>query len=312
MSGQASDDELREMALNRGLRLIKSRRRKPGTGDFGKFGLTDGEGNKLFGFGADGLEASGQDIEAYLRAGSLKTWARSAESTPKRAPPANRSSSPSEGISERAARAGKARKAGSRAERSAAATATAKGEMAATSGKAQARSAKVRRAGARERSPSATPRKTSSTGKSEEETLIFRTAKPSDAGEIARFLSRLGIEVLGGAGAIAGFRGTKGSVRIARRGPVVGCIAWCLVATLQRGTIGRISLLLVDERHRRHGIGRKLLEDAAEALADRGCKFVEVLSDIEIRNSHGFLRSCGFEQTSYRFLRSIEAPPKTS
>ena len=33
-------DTLREMAANRGLKLVSSRRRKPG-GDFGKYGLKD-------------------------------------------------------------------------------------------------------------------------------------------------------------------------------------------------------------------------------------------------------------------------------
>jgi len=33
-------DALREIAGNRGLRLVRSRRRKPGAGDYGKLGVT--------------------------------------------------------------------------------------------------------------------------------------------------------------------------------------------------------------------------------------------------------------------------------
>ena len=45
------DDALREMAANRGCKLVKSRRRKPG-GDFGRYGLKDAKsGNEVLGFG---------------------------------------------------------------------------------------------------------------------------------------------------------------------------------------------------------------------------------------------------------------------
>ena len=69
------------MAQHHGLKLVKSRRRKPGTGDFGMFGLTDEEGTPLLGIGNDGLTANAGDIEAYLRAGAAKTWQQSAAIT---------------------------------------------------------------------------------------------------------------------------------------------------------------------------------------------------------------------------------------
>lgn len=82
-----ADDALRESARHRGLKLVRSRRRKPG-GDFGKFGLTDAAGKKLFGFGADGLTASAEDIQAYLRGAMRSDWQEAAKGLPKRkAPP---------------------------------------------------------------------------------------------------------------------------------------------------------------------------------------------------------------------------------
>ena len=69
-----ADDALREMAANRGCRLRKSRRRKPG-GDHGRYGLIDAKsGKQVFGFGDKGLTATAEDIEAFLRGGAAKDW----------------------------------------------------------------------------------------------------------------------------------------------------------------------------------------------------------------------------------------------
>lgn len=77
------DDELRESARNRGLKLIKSRRRKAG-GDFGKYGLTDAEGKELLGFGKRGLTASAEEVEDYLRGAMRSDWKEAAKGLPKR------------------------------------------------------------------------------------------------------------------------------------------------------------------------------------------------------------------------------------
>jgi N-acetylglutamate synthase-like GNAT family acetyltransferase len=71
------DQMLRAMAAHRGLRLVKSRRRKPG-GDFGRYGLTDAKtGQDCFGIGKSGLEATAEEIENYLRRGAKADWKRS-------------------------------------------------------------------------------------------------------------------------------------------------------------------------------------------------------------------------------------------
>ncbi|HEX8216860.1 MAG TPA: hypothetical protein VF577_05290, partial [Allosphingosinicella sp.] len=73
----ARDEMLKAMAAHRGLRLAKSRRRKPG-GDFGRYGLTDAKtGQDCFGIGKDGFEASADEIEDYLRRGAKADWKRS-------------------------------------------------------------------------------------------------------------------------------------------------------------------------------------------------------------------------------------------
>lgn len=81
---EISDDQLREMAQHRGLKLVKSRRRKSGTGDYGKYGLTDVAGKALLGIDGGGLTASTEDIQEYLRRSELSTWKQSAETAPDR------------------------------------------------------------------------------------------------------------------------------------------------------------------------------------------------------------------------------------
>ena len=91
------DKMLREMAENRGLRLVKSRRRKPG-GDFGRYGLKDASGKEAFGFGENGLTATPEEIEAHLREFMVADWKtslKSAASAPNRQEkPARKASKP--------------------------------------------------------------------------------------------------------------------------------------------------------------------------------------------------------------------------
>jgi mannose-6-phosphate isomerase-like protein (cupin superfamily) len=72
-------EQLREMAVHRGLRLVTSRRRKPG-GDHGRYGLKDPSGAAVFGIGEDGLTATAEEIEAHLRSAVRDTWGKSAGS----------------------------------------------------------------------------------------------------------------------------------------------------------------------------------------------------------------------------------------
>jgi hypothetical protein len=71
------DVRLREMARNHGFRLVKSRRRKAG-GDHGRYGLVDAAHEKhCFGFGKDGLTATAEEVEDYLRERTQDEWKRS-------------------------------------------------------------------------------------------------------------------------------------------------------------------------------------------------------------------------------------------
>lgn len=78
-------DALREMAANRGCKLVTSRVRTPGRGDYGKFGLKDAKtGKAVLGLGRRGLTATPEEVEAYLRGGTASAWKSSVGKTPVR------------------------------------------------------------------------------------------------------------------------------------------------------------------------------------------------------------------------------------
>ena len=111
MAGSDRDDMLRDMAANRGCKLVKSRRRTPGSGDFGRYGLRDAKsGQDVYGFGSEGLTATAEEIETYLRGGLRASWKQSLRTAPdlpraepKKAPKAEPGRSGSPAVSKRTA-----------------------------------------------------------------------------------------------------------------------------------------------------------------------------------------------------------------
>lgn len=84
MSG---DETLREMATNRGCKLVKSRIRTPGKPGFGKFGLKEAKSGKaVFGLSRDKPTASADEIETFLRGGATADWRRSLGKTKAKPP----------------------------------------------------------------------------------------------------------------------------------------------------------------------------------------------------------------------------------
>jgi GNAT superfamily N-acetyltransferase len=70
-------NELAESARNRGLKLVRSRVRKPGKRRFGKVGLTDSKGKPVLGMDAKGPTATPDEVEDYLRNLGAKDWGAS-------------------------------------------------------------------------------------------------------------------------------------------------------------------------------------------------------------------------------------------
>jgi len=90
-----SDDDLREMAANRGCKLVTSRIRTPGKKGYGLFGLKDAKSGKAaFGLTRDKPSASAEEIETFLRGGATSEWRRSLGKTPRSAPKVEKKRAP--------------------------------------------------------------------------------------------------------------------------------------------------------------------------------------------------------------------------
>jgi ribosomal protein S18 acetylase RimI-like enzyme len=279
MPDQLSKEEveaLREMAANRGCRLVRSRRRKPG-GDFGRMGLADLKtGKQVFGFGGKGLEATPEEVESFLRTSLASTWKKSlaaAGKGGKKAPAERKEKTPP-----RPPAAPKRRAAAAPPPR--------------RRGKAE----------------SDAPRKPEP-ARVDPPALRIRPADAVDGEAIAPLLADLGYKAT--ADSLAdriGRHSRMGEpVLVAKLGGrLVGCLTWHVVPVIHRPRpVGRITFLVVAAEARRKGIGRALVEAAEAKLRQRDCGLMEVTSNTKLRAAHAFYRRLGFERTSYRFARPL-------
>ena len=73
----------------------------------------------------------------------------------------------------------------------------------------------------------------------------------------------------------------------------------------QRGKMGRITAMCIQEDLRSKGIGHKLLMAAEEFLKEKGCVKVEVTSSLKRTLTHEFYTKNGYEINSKRFIKEL-------
>jgi len=254
MGDSGRDDRLREAAANRGLRLVRSRVRTPGKGDYGRFGLTDAGGARLLGFGPSGLTATAEEIEAYLHKGSVSDW---------------------------------------------------KTSLGAAGVRPSARKKRIA-ANPEPKAPSAP--KPEPEPEPKPPPLSVRPARPADSQAIAALVADLGFESPPGAveARLAALKKGRETPLVAEQGELIGVLAWHVTPVLHRPRpVGRITMMVVADGERRHGVGRALVEAAYEEMRAKGCGLVEVTSNVDLSGAHGFYRRLGFERTSYRFAKTL-------
>lgn len=284
------DTLLKDMAANRGCKLVKSRKRTPGTGDYGRYGLKDAASDReVFGFGAAGLlTATPDEIEAWLRKGALSDWKSSLAAAAAGAAPANDERTPVPRSTPRA-----------KAKPPPAPPAPAPAPRA----KPRLRVIEKAPVPIAPRPPPPPPRP--SPPPPPRPILKIREARPADAVALAALLGRTSAKAL--AARLAAMRKAGTPPLVADEGGALrGVCAYHLMPLLHEGApLGRLTLLLVAPDARRKGHGRALAEAAATRLAQLGCTHVEALAEIELAAAPDFFRRLGWSRNAYRYALEL-------
>ena len=260
-------DMLAEMARNRGLKLVRSRVRTPGNRRFGKAGLTDPKGKSVFGMDAKGPIGKPEDIENYLRNLGAQDWGASLDVAvlPRK------------------------------------------------------RKATRQPNAANDREPAPEPPKAPKAPKAPkppkppkpppEPVLKVREAKPGDAADLVKLMTLLDhkVDAKGVRKRMAALARQKLPQLVATLDKKVVGLAGvdAMVAIHRDQPVGRITILVVDEKARGRGIGRQLTQAAEKQLKKFGCGMVEVTSNDRLAAAHAFYRHMGYERTSIRFMKKL-------
>ena len=132
--------------------------------------------------------------------------------------------------------------------------------------------------------------------------LRFRDAKLHDAGAVSRL-----IEALGYPCDLAEAASPRQALVVAEwKDAVCGLVSLDFMFYLPLGReTCRITALVVDDRFRKHGIGRELLRYAENASRRENAARLELTTAASRTDAHAFYRRCGFEQSSLRFVKQL-------
>jgi GNAT superfamily N-acetyltransferase len=142
-------------------------------------------------------------------------------------------------------------------------------------------------------------------------TIDIRDARAADVPALAALVAELGYPTPEATMAVrldAMNRAGEKVLVAERAGDIVGLLTVHVTPVLHRPTaFGRLTALVVAERARGAGVGRSLVAAAEHLLAARGCALVEVTSNQRRTDAHAFYQRLGYDATSLRFKKDLEA-----
>ena len=135
----------------------------------------------------------------------------------------------------------------------------------------------------------------------------MRRAAAADGPELARLLAQAGASVTAAEAADRLDAVRTGAVLVtAGYSGLNGLIGLHWAPVLQRPRpIAQVTMLVVDEAERRHGIGRLLLKAASQAARSAGCDGLEIVAGASHGGLAAFCRAAGFGEAGQVFGRSL-------
>jgi GNAT superfamily N-acetyltransferase len=139
--------------------------------------------------------------------------------------------------------------------------------------------------------------------------IAIRNATAADSAAIQRLIGQLGYSATQGE-----VQSRLSAIEAAGQEVLVATFALEVIACLSTSTmivphrpapVGRISMMVVDERWRGKGVGAEMAAAAERLLAGKGCQIVEVTSNLRRTDAHRFWERLGYERTSARFARNV-------
>lgn len=140
--------------------------------------------------------------------------------------------------------------------------------------------------------------------------IAVRPARPDDASAIEVLLAQLGYHMPADdlrerLAALASSRNDATLIAV-KDGPAIGLIAlhWSTMLH-QPGPTARITTLVVGDNSRGHGVGRRLVEAAADIARTSGCTILELTTALDRRDARAFYEALGFTASSIRLHRML-------
>jgi GNAT superfamily N-acetyltransferase len=141
--------------------------------------------------------------------------------------------------------------------------------------------------------------------------LTIRDAGPGDAPALAMLIGQLGYptSVEAVARRMERLRSSNADRLVVAEldGEVVGLASLHTSLSVEYDApAAKLSAIVVDELHRRHGIGEALLVAMEAEARRRGCCLIFLTTAKRRKDAHAFYRRSGFEETGRRFAKRLD------
>ncbi|HYX89262.1 MAG TPA: GNAT family N-acetyltransferase [Gaiellaceae bacterium] len=140
--------------------------------------------------------------------------------------------------------------------------------------------------------------------------LTIRDARPADSRALAALIGQLGYPASAAAVArrVERLRASEADRLVVAEvdGEVVGVAAVHTSLSVEYDEpAAKLSAIVVDERHRRRGIGEALVAAMETEARRRGCCLLFLTTAERRDDAHAFYRRLGFEDTGRRFAKRL-------